>query len=358
VAPVGRIADDSTVSQLVSRYAKLFKGEICVICTHIDDGITGDEEALIEMLEQELEGHHLVVPLSEMSEEIKRKTKEIARAATRSGKGTKKPNTRTLATPRCNGLELADLKRQQREIRSKLFAGIVLARNIMITEKLRETLENDMPEGQDLVVHCVSGLHYAGLKGRKIDGPRLSPEATGIPKLRAETLALAAPRLQTTLENYMNYTVSSNLESFQAWLNGATVDCESELLNLARQPITELEFLVGRRLDSLAEEKDRMRDTLKAAIPEAKAAASMYIDKKRSKRGATIMAFVRKNGKHKTKICPKECWNEGFLKSFVDVVKHSQSLLDEARERLNKAFRKAIIKSLEDFISSVEDQWP
>jgi hypothetical protein len=358
VAPVSRIADDSTVSQLLSRYAKLFKGEICVICTYNDTGVVGEEGVLIEHLEENLEDHdHLVAPLSGMREEVKRKTKEIARAASRSAKKTNKPNTRTLATQEASQVALADLEIQQCEMRSKLFAALVLARNTLVIQQLRENLESHMPEGQSLVVHCVSGFHYSALRGREIDGPRLSPEATGIPKLRAETLALAAPRLQTTLENYMNYTVSSNLKSFQAWLNGTTVDCGSDLLNLARQPLDELEFLVGRQFDDLAKKRDRMQETLKAAIPEAKAAASQHIDRKRGKQGATIMAFVRKNGRHKTKLCPRECWNEGFLRKFVDVVKQSQGLLNETREILNKKFRKAVLKSLEDLISSVESQW-
>jgi hypothetical protein len=68
------------------------------------------------------------------------------------------------------------------------------------------------------------------------------------------------------------------------------------------------------------------------------------------------MAFVRKNGKHSTKMCPKECWNEGFLNEFVKAVRHSQDLLNEARLKLNKEFRKAIIERLEFLINTVEGQ--
>jgi hypothetical protein len=344
---------------LISRYAKLFKGDICVVCTHIDDGVIGDEGSLIEVFEEELDDNlerhkDLVAPLHGMYKETKRLIQKINKAAPRSGKKTNKPNTRALATQQANHVELADLKRQRREIHSKLFADLVLTRNALVAQQLRKNLESSMPKGQDLVVHCVSSHHYAALKGKEFYGPRLSPEATGIPGLRAATLALAAPRLQATLEHYMKYTVSFNLESFQAWLKGVTVNCRAGLLDLARQPQVDLKLLVGRRLEDLAKERDGMRETLKAAIPGAKAAASNHINRKRSKKGATIMAFVRRNGKHSTKMCPKECWNEGFLQSFADVVRHSQNSLDETRQRLNKELRKAVIGRLEDLISQLE----
>jgi hypothetical protein len=362
VGSVDRIADDSTVNQLISRYAKLFKGDICVICTHIDKGVVGDEGNLIETFEEDLEEHlegheHLVAPLPEIRKDIMRLTQRITNAAPGSGKNTNKPNTRTLATQQANKVELADLKKQRREMRSKFFADLILTRNTSITQKLRKNLKSSMPKGQELVVHCVSSLHYAALKGKDLYGPRLSPEATGIPKLRAAALSLAAPRLQTTLEHYMNYEVSSNLKSFQAWLNGTAVDCRSDLLDLARQPQDDLEFLVGQRLTDLDSERDSMQEILDDSIPKAKAAASKHISNKRKNRkSATIMAFVRKNGKHSTKMCPKECWNEGFLNEFVKAVRHSQDLLNEARLRLNDKFRKAIIERLEFLINTVEGQ--
>jgi hypothetical protein len=91
VGSVDRIADDSTVNQLISRYAKLYKGDICVICTHIDNGVVGDEGNLIESfegdLEEHLEGHEdLVARLPEIRNEIMRLSQRIAKAAPRSGK--------------------------------------------------------------------------------------------------------------------------------------------------------------------------------------------------------------------------------------------------------------------------------
>jgi hypothetical protein len=284
---------------LISRYAKLFKGDICVVCTHIDDGVIGDEGSLIEVFEEELDDNlerhkDLVAPLHGMYKETKRLIQKINKAAPRSGKKTNKPNTRALATQQANHVELADLKRQRREIHSKLFADLVLTRNALVAQQLRKNLESSMPKGQDLVVHCVSSHHYAALKGKEFYGPRLSPEATGIPGLRAATLALAAPRLQATLEHYMKYTVSFNLESFQAWLKGVTVDCRAGLLDLARQPQVDLKLLVGRRLEDLAKERDGMRETLKAAIPGAKAAASNHINRKRSKKKGNNHGFRSK----------------------------------------------------------------
>ena len=155
----------------------------------------------------------------------------------------------------------------------------------------------------------------------------------------------------------MNFTVPFNLKSFQAWLNGTAVDCRSELLDLARQPQEDLEFLIGDRLTNFEKAiNDRMQRVLEAALPDAKAAASKHVEKKRAKRGATIMAFVRKNGKHSTKICPKECWNEGFLRHFAEVVKKCEKSLGEARDTHNEEFKQATMQRLESLISKVEGQ--
>ena len=53
VAPISRVVDDSTVYQLLSRYGKAFKGMICVVCTHSDEGIIGSEQKLANHLKQE-----------------------------------------------------------------------------------------------------------------------------------------------------------------------------------------------------------------------------------------------------------------------------------------------------------------
>lgn len=358
VAPLERIADDSIVNQLFSRYARPFKGNICVICTHTDDGVIGDEDNLIDLVGENLEGNeNLLVACSEIKEEISRKTTEINRLARQSMATPKsRPSKgRAAATQQTSQVSLADLQRQRRVLRSKFFARVVLARNALITQQLIENLGSHMPEESELNVHCVSSLHYAVLKGRVLHGLRLSAEDMGIPGLRAQVLALSAPRLQETLEYYMSYSIPLNLKSFQAWLNATAVDCRSELLNLVRQPQEDLEFFVGHRLAAFQREStDRMQKVLEASIPEAKEAASRHVAKKRNKFGATIMAFVRKNGKHSTRVCPKECWNEGFLRYFTKVVKECQHSLSEARQDLNEECKQTAIQRLDSLISSVE----
>jgi hypothetical protein len=53
VAPIGRVVDDTTVYQLLSRYGKAFKGMINVICTHSDAGIIGSERKMVNHLRDE-----------------------------------------------------------------------------------------------------------------------------------------------------------------------------------------------------------------------------------------------------------------------------------------------------------------
>jgi len=358
VAPLDRITDDSTVNQLFSRYAKTFKGKICVICTHTDDGVVGDEENLMDLVENNLEDHeHFVTLYSELKEMISGKTTEINQLV-RSSKTVKKSRQSSRTTAKQpNEVSLEDLKKQRRVLLSKSFACVVLARNALITQGLIEHLGDHMPEGHELDVHCVSSLHYAALNGREMHGPRLSAEDTGIPRLRAEVLTLAAPLLQGTLEHYINFSIPSNLKSIQAWLNGTAVDCRSELLDLARQPQEDLEFLVARRLAQFKKECDvRMQNALEEALPGAKEAASRHVARKRNRFGSTIMAFVRKNGKHSTRMCSKECWNEGFLKHFADVVKESQESLAEARQTLDEDFSNEIDQRLKDLTNRVKGE--
>lgn len=99
-----------------------------------------------------------------------------------------------------------------------------------------------------------------------------------------------------------------------------------------------------------------MWKALEAALPDAKAAAARHVEKKREKFGATIMAFVRKNGKHSTRICPKECWNENFLKNFAEVVRQEQDALSETRQTFNKKLKAAVVRRLDDMTKKIEGQ--
>lgn len=354
VAPISRVVDDTTVSQLLMRYAKVFKGMICVICTRSDDGIRGHEEPIIRDLKKQ---EQTVNPYFALTEDMKKKKIEISelKAKVTSARRRKKATKAQMLELREREDVLKVLKAEFDALQARRFAFIVETRNNLITSELQESKQSMLPNGTTLDVYCVSNNHYAAHRGVRLDGPRLTPENTGIPKLRADTLALAAPRLLRTLEHYANYTIQAMIKDLQLGLSKTPSSDRPELLKLANQPHENLAAQVNYRLATFVKEIQSLLDNnLQPAMPEAQQAAIKQLEKKKTKHSSTVLAFIRKDGKHSTKMCPKECWNEMFSKSFSDTIVKGEFSLSTSRAELTGALEQSVIDDLNNFKNAIE----
>jgi len=358
VAPISRAVDDATVFQLLSRYGKLFKGMLCVICTHSDDGIIASETKLVNFFRQEDQD---VEPYLALSDRMKAKKSEITTLKAEISKIKRKKKRATKQQMMDVREEEETLKRLTAEfarLEAERFAFLVQTRNALITEQMQEAMQSHLPAGHVLEVHCISNSHYAALNRTGIRGPRLTAEATGIPKLRANTIALMATRLLDTLERYITIDVKSMLQGLQLWLSTASSDHRAELLALASQPRDKLPVMFKARITSHANNVANMSGgALQQAIPEASKAALEHLAKKETRHAATIMAFIRNNGNHVTKMCPKESWNENFMKSSTDVIQSCLTYLSQTRQQLTKVLENAVIEDMNEFKKTIEGKY-
>jgi hypothetical protein len=354
VTHIGRAIDDATVFQLLSRYGKLFKGMLCVICTHSDDGIVGAETKLVNHFEQEDQN---VEPYVALSDKMKAKKSAITTLKAQTAK-MKSATKQQMMDVREEEGNLKELNRQFTRLKEERFAFLVQTRNALITKQMQEEMQSHLPLGHVLEVHCVSNSHYATMNKPGLSGPRLAAEDTGIPKLRANTLALVAPRLLDSLERYITVDVEGMLQGLQLWLSTASTDRRAELLLSAKQPQDRFPILVKARITTHASNVVNMvKSTLKQAIPEASKTALKQLAKKEQKHPSTIMAFIRKDGNHMTKLCPKESWNENFMKALADVIISCLTSLSQARLQLTDQLEKAVVEDVNEFKKIIEGKY-
>lgn len=339
---------------MLSRYGKAFRGMISVICTHSDADIVGSERKMANFFRQEDKD---VEPYDVLSEKMKAKKAEITQLnskVTATKKRKKKATKQQMLDVREEEETLKEMKQQLAQLEAERFEFFVTTRNSLVTEQLQENMQSHVPRGHTLEVHCVSNYHYAGLKGSAVNGPRLSAETTGILQLRANTLALMAPRLMRTLKHYTSFSLQAMLKDLQLWLHSAPVDRRPEILELTKQPHLNLVPAFEHRLSTFANDVQNASDgILMQSVPEASQAALKQLAKKKTKHPATIMAFIRKNGNYATKMCPKESWNENFSKFFADVVARCETSLTGARELLTAKLERGVLEDLNEFLKKI-----
>lgn len=320
-----------------------------VVCTHSDEGA---DSKLAHHLKDEGQD---IQPYIDITEEWKQKRAEVTqqKAKTTALRNRKKPTKQILIDAQNAEDQLKAMRTEWVAIDSRRFEFLVDSRNQMVMTQLQEEMQYHLPEGAKLSVACVSNLHYSALKGAsKVSGARLDANSTGIPALRAMTLALAAPNLLRTFEAYANHEMVSFLKGAHMWVNITSVERRTELLEFVNAPIKAL----ARRLRQ--HEKDfknmlvkTVASTFNKDIKNMVKVAVKMLHKKQEKHHATVRAFIRKNGKHKTGVCPKEAWNEHFSQAVIELVQNNgptweaafKANLDATRDIIIADFRRILV---------------
>ncbi|KAK5727635.1 hypothetical protein LTR17_012595 [Elasticomyces elasticus] len=354
IAGINRIIDDGVCSSIVQRYGRLFGGRILVIATHSD---TDADQKLAKHLKDKRRDVQAYYDFSNQKKELAGRivqlNREIDHAKTNPRKYTKLDTQRKYE-------EVGQLKKQRDSVDVRRFEFLVEARNQHVTEQLRASLRKFLPEGAVVPVHCISNLHYEAIKtGRSVNGPRLGPEATGIPTLRAYALELAASGLFRTLEQYGRHSLNVFMKDAQLWAKTTPVQRRADVLDVARLPLKRLEHSTSKRLEAfeLAMEKHLIH-ILEDQFDATRATAQQVLNQKSRKPPATILSFLRKNGNHSTKTCTKECWNEDFMKGVTDIIDGNWEAFENNRIRITDLFRDGLIKSLRDIVPDIKRKHP
>ncbi|KAK5730407.1 hypothetical protein LTR15_000344 [Elasticomyces elasticus] len=301
---------------MVLKYGKIFRGMIGVICTHSDADVDGK---LVKELRDEGIDMQAWYELNNVCKNEVKKIKQLDKEvkAARNRKSRQK-NTQLLETQKKD--EEAKIGRKVlKTIELRRFEFAVQARNQYVTEQLRNMLENYVAKGTTLDVHCISNSHYAAIKsGKAVQGGRLSPEATGIPALRTFALTLPAPRLLQTLEEYCTADINVFFKNAQLWGTLDKLD-------------SRVETRMGAFKDGI---KSGLVNALHSQFSATRDTAVKVLDQKRKKHSATIRAFIRKDGNHSTQMCPKESWNEQFVKGSTEFIDEHWETFETAGRRL------------------------
>lgn len=265
----------------------------------------------------------------------------------RSAKQRKKATKAQMMDIRSDEEALVKLRKEHAAIVAEWFDFIVHARNTFVKTQLQEEIETYLPDGQILVIHCVSNNHYASWEGAPLAGPRLSIDATGNPLLRSYAFSLAAPGLLRTLDVYVGSDIQIFLKGLQLWTESTMIDRRSELLELVRIPVDKLGKLISARTTAYSKRiSASMTKVLKAKNLEAVASALKMLDKKQQKNAGTVRAFMRKYGKYSTKVWPKECWYENLSKSISDTAVEQEEVLARAEVNLPRDLKKGVVSDL------------
>lgn len=348
---VTRIITDTAVDALILRYGNFYN--IVVICTGIDQDT---DDALADYMR--LEGQSLgdydalyreqqrLQPFVTKQEQELSSLEKKLRDRTQ---GTKKLNARTKKEVDQLKLDIERLRdnlapRQQalEEKKQATFEILVDARNAFVQRRLREDKEDYIGHGKQLKVCCVSNKHYSMLKGAEnAVKPRLEAPMTGIPALRDFILKRAAPVQVATLEAHINHRYSVFMEGLALWAKSYYLEDSGELLQSIAAPASKIGGILERYLGDVmqASEKhivdpirDHCRDISRVALDRVANLDSWY--------WSTIKAFVRRDGNHQTSVCPRQSWNEDFLRRARDVVNQHwadfEKELGSAEDRLQQ----------------------
>nr|OQO30338.1 hypothetical protein B0A51_02426 [Rachicladosporium sp. CCFEE 5018] len=255
-------------------------------------------------------------------------------------------------------VELSKKRAEAATYEQQRVAHLVEARNELNTTKLMDVLSDLLPEGQDLVVHCVSKYHYLACKGAKFKGAKLTADETGIPNLRAHVLGLCAPDLLRTFEAYVNQNLPSMLHDILLWLEKTTVEGAPRLLELVKRPQHGSKKRIEDRLVAFTRETQKLISVaLQDALESATELAAKKMSKIAEKHHSTVRAFIRKDGKHSTKMCPKESWNELFTTTFTGIAEQQWPLLVNAQQHICETLERGICKDMTEVNDGVK-AWP
>ncbi|KAK5702966.1 hypothetical protein LTR97_003912 [Elasticomyces elasticus] len=355
ICPISRVIDGSTVVDMVYRYGRMFD-EILIICTHADTEV--DSKLATELKEEGQDvqpWYDLTKEHNSRNAKVKQLKKEIKQQS-----GRKKQTKQSLLDTQEKTAALATLDRELKAIELRRYEFLVQVRNEHVTQQLRERMDGYLPAGKTLQVCCISNSHYAAIKaGRTMRGLRLSPNGTGIPALRAYALKLVAPALLRTFQEYLKTSLSVFVKNAQLWVKTTHVERRAEVLGLVKRPIKLLQERIDTRLKAF---EQGIQDYLVHAMHEifntTRAVAVKALEQKRKRHGATLMAFTRKNGNHRTTVCPKESWNEQFMQGITDFVGEHWEALNNSKALITDDLRNVLVEDMSSILPLMTEEHP
>lgn len=355
VSPISRIASDTTVDRLVARYGERFEGRLAIIATNSDHNVAPALAKDYKDKERPIKTYERLTPRSvQLQNQI-----SLLKTKITSRKQAQDTPKRAAKLSKLNS-DLQEAIDEKSDIDNARWYAVVKTRNDDVTVKLQDALKGHLPEGQQLPMFFVSNQHYSTLKGVEEAGKfQLDAEATGIPSLRRYALGLAAPGLLRSLEDYTHHQFTVFFEGVYLWVIREYVQGAKALKAIVGQPKHGLDSKLALYLDELSQAvHEHLTEPLQQRSPKfSKAAIALFEQKQQQKHWATIRAFLRKDGKHESKLCSKEVWTEQFYEPAIKQIGMHWPKVKKAQDALLEYQSLRICRDV-DVIKETLDQEP
>lgn len=366
VAHIDRAITNTTIDNLLARYAEAFKGNVAVILTRSDADIT---DGVIEHLKRERCDLSRYEKLLKEERFLRKMKKRRARqVAQRSQKMASKKKMREMTDAQRAKLaqQLEDYHEQLSVYKERLptktmerFAALVEVRNEYVTRQVQEERQSHMPAGTELPVFCVSNLFYQALRGGAlIEGDLMTPVATGIPALRTHVYTTVAPLILQTVEDFIDHKCEVFMKGLGLWARSVVIESANTFMEIVRNPARQAKPKVEQYLEwALVESESCLVKPLTHKQQRFIDHALTVLEKKKSWHWGTLRAFVKKGGNHCTASMPKESWNEQFSETANKII---QIEWDEYVQKQIKEFsnmKDAIIELLNSVSEGIRSEF-
>ena len=364
VAHIDRAITNTTIDNLLGRYAEAFKGNVAVILTRSDADIT---DGVIEHLKRErcdLRAYNKALKEEKLVRKMKkRRGKQVLKRQQKLASRKMRDMTYGQKAKMSDELEnysreYERLKGQLPEVITKRFSMIVDTRNAYVTQRLRAERQDHMPEGKELPVICISNIHYQALKrGTRMENDMLSAEATGVPALRQHVYTMVAPYLLRVVEDFIDHKCEVFMRGLGFWARSIVIEGGAQFMEIVNAPSRTAKPRVETYVSSILDEAEQM--LVKPLSHKQKKFADQAVsvlETKKSWAWGTIRAFCRKNGNHSTSVMPKESWNEQFLEAANKITRIEWDDFVGRQAKTFDALKEDIIMLLEGIITELRSK--
>ncbi|KAF7192035.1 hypothetical protein HII31_06680 [Pseudocercospora fuligena] len=367
VSSAARICSEPTVMGMLARYGGTIP--CSVICTQID--ANRDDELAAEMKRQgyDTKRHDGLLAEEKSLQKLVIGTHaklEGFRSVERNGfikviaGGTKRqrcdPDRIRREIARFDR-ELSDYSQRLTNVEQLRLEAIVQVRQQYVRFELSTRLEKHSKEGAMLKLFFASNEHYMAHKGaKKVHGPVLSPEATGIPALREHLLVIAAPHTLNAFRAYIDHKVAVLLEGIAIVVDPGELErCQNAVKMVVqkkdRLPEWQHYYLQQARCQVHEHFVTPIMDRLQAL----QAAALKVLAGKKPWAFSSIRAFVRKDGRHETRSIEWESWNEQFLDDTADIILENWDYFADVNSDNFRRLQEKLLGECRDIVAQMDN---
>ncbi|KAK3672927.1 hypothetical protein LTR78_007280 [Recurvomyces mirabilis] len=149
------------------------------------------------------------------------------------------------------------------------------------------------------------------------------------------------------------------LKNLQLWVKTTTIDRRRTLILLAKMPLDKLDGRLDARVTAFDNGIDSfLTGPLRQRWTSTRQTALDILTKKRQKHSSTLRAFIRRNGNHSTQLCPKESWNEQFIKGITNFISEHWEEFESSKAAITEQLNDALARDMRAILPAMSRDHP